>query len=91
MMHYMSNALTITVFTTSQVHCAQISGVKHLQDCKLYLRFFRIKGKSHLRAGYGPVSFLPSCVPDLSLYCFIVHLNTPVINKQMFRQFCINF
>jgi len=33
---------------------------------------------NNLRASYGTVSFLPSCVPDLSLYCFVVNLNTPV-------------
>jgi len=36
----------------------------------------------NLRAGYGTISFLSSCVPDLSLYRFILHLNTPVVNKK---------
>jgi len=37
--------------------------------------------KQNLRASYGTISFLPRRVPDLSLYRFIVHLNTPAINN----------
>lgn len=31
----------------------------------------------HLRWGYGSVSLLPRCVPDLSLYCLPIHLDAP--------------
>jgi len=41
-----------------------------------------LQTSSDLRAGYGAVSFLAGSVPDLSLYCFVVHLNAPVTNNK---------